>query len=328
MSDTSGQPGPGWEASSEPPPFPGGPQPPPGQGWGPPPQPPGWGPPPTPPSWGTPAGGWSQPPGSPPSGGPPGGGAPILLSYGGPQPQRRWTILIRLILAIPHIVILAFFGVAVFFIVIIGWFASLVMGELPIFCRDLITGYLLWYTRVSAYLLLLTDVYPPFSVGEEPGYPVRIAIPPATTLNRLAVFFRIILVIPASIIAQVIGGYFLFLLAFVGWIVSLVAGELPPAMYQVFAAVIRYETRLFGYFTMVTPEYPWGPYGDTVPYVTPGWELVLSSAAKVILTVGIVINVIAGGAVRIPGGRNNSSNTYQDVTLSMPSRAQGSPLRS
>jgi len=239
---------------------------------------------------------------------PPTGGNPILMSFGGPQPQNRLTVLVRIILAIPHLIVLWLLGIAVFVVVIIGWFAALVLGELPNFAREMIGGYVMWFTRVGGYVDLLTDVYPPFSLGEEPQYPIRVALPPPEKLNRLAVFFRIILVIPAYIISAVISGIFLGLLLFVGWLVALVTGQLPNVLYEVFSTVIRYQARLFGYFTMVTPEYPWGPYGDTPPYTVPGWEVVLSSGAKTLLTIGIVVNVIWFFVGPRLGGHPNNSN--------------------
>jgi hypothetical protein len=45
--------------------------------------------------------------------------------------------------------------------------------RLPDFAVSYLTGYVLWYTRVTAYAMLLTDVYPPFSLEDEPGYPTR-----------------------------------------------------------------------------------------------------------------------------------------------------------
>jgi hypothetical protein len=45
-----------------------------------------------------------------------------------------------------------------------------------------------WYTRVTAYEMPLTDVYPPFSLEDDPC-PVRIAVA-QQRLNPPAVFFR------------------------------------------------------------------------------------------------------------------------------------------
>ena len=60
-----------------------------------------------------------------------------------------------------------------------------------------------WVLRYQAYLYLLTDVYPPFTLDDVPEYPVRLAIPERQRLNRAAVFFRFILAIPGMIVSTV-----------------------------------------------------------------------------------------------------------------------------
>lgn len=47
---------------------------------------------------------------------------------------------------------------------IIAWFAILFTGRYPRALYEFGTGALRWTTRVEAYLLLLTDDYPPFSL--------------------------------------------------------------------------------------------------------------------------------------------------------------------
>ena len=59
-----------------------------------------------------------------------------------------------------------------------------------------------WYSRVGAYLLLLTDEYPPFVFGDA-AYPVRLAVG-SGKLNRLTVLFRLILAIPAAILSMIL----------------------------------------------------------------------------------------------------------------------------
>jgi hypothetical protein len=124
-----------------------------------------------------------------------GGRAPILLAIPEPTGQRRLTVLLRIILVIPHLVELWALGIVAEIIAVIGWFGALFTGRLPRFAEDYLSGYLHWQVRVSAYCVLLTEAYPPFALGDS-DYPVRVAIPPPGPLNRLAVFFRLILAIP------------------------------------------------------------------------------------------------------------------------------------
>ena len=73
--------------------------------------------------------------------------------------------LVKWFLAIPHCFILVFLGIAAAFCVFISWFAILFTGRFPRSFFDFVVGVMRWGLRVSAYaVLLVTDVYPPFSL--------------------------------------------------------------------------------------------------------------------------------------------------------------------
>jgi hypothetical protein len=186
--------------------------------------------------------------------------APALLAIAPPTRQSRLTVLVRLLLCIPHYIVLFAIGIAATVVLVIGWFGALFMGRLPYFAADFLSGYLQWQTRVAAYAMLLTSKYPPFAFGDE-DYPVRVAVRPGR-LNRFAVFFRSILLIPASIVAVVLFGAEIPLIAFVTWLIALVMGRLPGPVHQAQSAVLRYTTRLHGYQFMLTSAYPAGLFGD------------------------------------------------------------------
>ena len=78
--------------------------------------------------------------------------------------RNRLTVAFRLILAIPQIIVLVVLGVAAAVVVLIGLFAVLFTGRWPKGLRDFILGVMRWSLRVEAYLALLTDEYPPFSL--------------------------------------------------------------------------------------------------------------------------------------------------------------------
>jgi Domain of unknown function (DUF4389) len=73
--------------------------------------------------------------------------------------------LLRTILDIPHIIILFFLGLIAVVVVFIAQFAILFTGSFPAGMHGFAAGYLRWNTRNSAYLLGLTDQYPPFSLS-------------------------------------------------------------------------------------------------------------------------------------------------------------------
>jgi hypothetical protein len=85
---------------------------------------------------------------------------------------------IRIILAIPHIILLALFVVALLVVAIIGFFAVLFTGRWPAGLRAFAIGVGRWWIRLQAYTLLLTDEYPPFAFDELGGTAPQAATPP------------------------------------------------------------------------------------------------------------------------------------------------------
>jgi len=193
--------------------------------------------------------------------------APILVGFADPIPQRRATVLFRIILMIPHAFVLWALGIAAEVVAVIGWFGALFTGRLPQFAADFLTGYLRWLTRYYAYYLLLTDHYPPFSL-EDVSYPVRLAARPGR-LNRLAVLFRFILGIPALIVTSLVGFGLALLSLFIIWLIVLFTGTMPIAAHRALAAATRYFARFYGYMLMLTSEYPKGLFGDAPPTEPP-----------------------------------------------------------
>jgi hypothetical protein len=197
-------------------------------------------------------------PGAP--GSPPGAADEILVAFAEPAEQRRLTVLVRIILAIPHVIVLYVLGIAADVVALVCWFAALFSGRLPDGLAGFQVGYVRWLTRFYAYVLLLTDVYPPFELADA-QYPVRLQAQPGP-LNRLAVLFRIILVIPAFIVATVLTYGLSFPVMFVTWLIVLIAGRMPRPLHEALAAALRYQARVIGYFLMLTARYPGGLFGD------------------------------------------------------------------
>jgi Domain of unknown function (DUF4389) len=184
----------------------------------------------------------------------------VLVAFVGPAPQRRLTVFFRLIMVIPQFIVLYALNIAAEVVLVISWFAALFTGRVPAGLADFLAGYLRWYSRVAAYVWLLTDTYPPFALGEEEGYPIRVSLTPGR-LNRLAVLFRLFLAIPALIVAAV-AGWGIAAAALVIWLIVLIAGRMPDTLYQALAAILRYLIRLQGYWLLLSATYPGGLFGD------------------------------------------------------------------
>jgi hypothetical protein len=93
----------------------------------------------------------------------------VHLDFGYPDAARdlnRWLPLVKWFLAIPHYIVLFVLYVALFFVLIIVWFAILFTARYPRGLFEFVEGVIRWHNRVVAYaFLLVTDRYPPFSLA-------------------------------------------------------------------------------------------------------------------------------------------------------------------
>ena len=78
--------------------------------------------------------------------------------------RNRLTTAFRIILVIPHLIVLAFLFLGAAVAVLIALFAVLFTGRWPEGLRDFVVNVMRWGLRVQAYFLLLNDEYPPFAL--------------------------------------------------------------------------------------------------------------------------------------------------------------------
>ena len=91
---------------------------------------------------------------------------PVTLEVEYPERLSRLLIFVKWLLAIPHLIVLYFYGIIVGVITFFAWWAILFTGRYPKGMFDVVVDYLRWNLRVSAYMSFLTDSYPPFSGSE------------------------------------------------------------------------------------------------------------------------------------------------------------------
>jgi hypothetical protein len=95
-----------------------------------------------------------------------------LISYDVRYPERlsRWKLLFwKYITAIPHFIILNFLWLGAAIVTVIAWFFILFTGRYPRGLYDYVVGVVRWNARASAYVLSLTDEYPPFNLSAGAG---------------------------------------------------------------------------------------------------------------------------------------------------------------
>jgi ABC-type amino acid transport system permease subunit len=202
-----------------------------------------------------------------------------------PVAQRRWKILVRLPLAIPALFLSGALGglgggnlggsrrgsrystgggALLLVSAFLGWFASLVRGEMPKGLRDAGAYSLGYSAQVTAYLLLVTERYPNadptemlFAVTDRPPrHPVRVVGDPYDLRrSRLTVFFRLLLALP-HLVWVTLWGIVAFLAAIVQWFVTLFRGTPAGALHRFISTYIRYRLHVIAFLMLVANPFP------------------------------------------------------------------------
>jgi hypothetical protein len=191
---------------------------------------------------------------------------PVHLIVSDHLERSRLTVFFRLLLAIPHLIWLGLWGIAASVAVILNWFATLFAGTSPEGLHNFLAAYIRYAIHVGAYVLLAAEPFPDF-LGK-PGYPVDVEIGPPLPQNRWKVGFRIILAIPALLIASALtsgsartygvsASYGLAgAAAIFGWFVALAQARLPRGLRDLIAYGLSYSAQLDAYLFLLTDRYP------------------------------------------------------------------------
>ena len=95
---------------------------------------------------------------------------PVSFEAGYPEsPSRLLALLgviffIKIILLIPHLIIIYFLSIASFVVMYIGYWAVLITGSYPRGLFNFQIGVQRWSLRLNAWSAGWTDRYPPFSL--------------------------------------------------------------------------------------------------------------------------------------------------------------------
>lgn len=189
------------------------------------------------------------------------GDHPIALTVTDDLRRSRLTVAFRVILVIPVMIWLTLWGIAAFFAAVANWFATLFTGRSPQGLHAFLARFLQYGTRTSAYIYLLANPYPGFL--PDGSYPVDLAVAPRDRQNRWITAFRIILVIPAAIVSQLLG-YLLLALAVIAWFIAVVTARVPEGLRNLGLFCVRFQQQTYGYLYILTDRYP------SFSYETPG----------------------------------------------------------
>ena len=166
-----------------------------------------------------------------------------------------------------------------------NWLAVLVQGEVPESTHDFVASYIRYATQVSAYVFLAADPYPWFRVQQD--YPIDVEIDPPVRQGRWGGFFRLVLALPALLLATALGGGFASgssgqgswtasssgsedaywwnvssvggvaaAAALLAWFAILVRGGAPRGLRDLVAFTLGYGAQAGAYLFLLTPRYP------------------------------------------------------------------------
>jgi 2-(1,2-epoxy-1,2-dihydrophenyl)acetyl-CoA isomerase len=169
---------------------------------------------------------------------------------------RRWrlTVAFRWLLGLPHLLVLALWTYVAVPVAIVHWFITLVRGRPSPGLHAWTSRLVRYQAHVYAYVYLVADPYPSFR-GWAGTYPVDLAVAPPVEQARWKTGFRILLVLPAYVLASVLV-YVLYVVAFLGAFYALATGRSPRGFRDLSAYCLRYQAQTYAYLLLLTDRYP------------------------------------------------------------------------
>ena len=179
---------------------------------------------------------------------------PVRLVVDDDLRRRRLTVAVRLVLAIPHLLVLVVWSVASVPAAVFAWAATLAHRRPPDALARFFAAYVRYATRVGAYLSIVADPFPPFG-GRAGAYPVDVEVDPPPAQNRWGVAFRLVLAFPALVFLNALQSV-LQLVGVFGWVYALATGQMHPGLQAVGVYCLRYQAQTLAYMTFLTARYP------------------------------------------------------------------------
>ena len=190
----------------------------------------------------------------------------VAVEYGDGARSKGLAVLgiffpIKLLLALPHLIILYFVQIGAIFAAWFGYWGIAINGSLSPGIARFLHNYLGWNLRVISWLASWRDEYPAFAM-EQSDYQSRVVVT-EPTLDRsrgLAVagivfFLKAILLIPHFFvlyfiqIAAAIAGWFAF------WAIAF-TGAYPEGVFRFTVGTARWYNRVYAWLASITDEYP------------------------------------------------------------------------
>jgi hypothetical protein len=170
-----------------------------------------------------------------------------------PLRRRRLPVLLRILLVVPHYIVLSVWSVLALPAVAVAWLALLIEGRLPGWLHRFLGAFLCYQGQVTAWFDLLAVRYPdPLHTHE---HPFRIDLVDRPRQSRLITLFRLPLALPALVLASVLN-VVLSVVAVAAWFVALALGRTTSGLQELGTFCLRYQLETQAYVSLLTAAYP------------------------------------------------------------------------
>ena len=109
-----------------------------------------------------------------------------------------------------------------------------------------------WNARITAYVYLQRDEYPPFGEGD---YPVLFHLDYPLRLSRWKIFVKWLLILPHLLVLSFLG-LALGVVWVIAWFAILFTGRFPRGMFDFVTGISRWGFRVGVYLALLTDAYP------------------------------------------------------------------------
>ncbi len=175
--------------------------------------------------------------------------------------RDKKTVFWRGILVVPPVIFISAFtemsnwGWTSGFLLLPTLLAIVFTGKYPSYVLNFNHALLELHTRVTAYVLLLTDDYP--SIERNPKIAILLPdVDGGKKLGRILQIFKVIFAIPLVIVGLIYAAGAMFV-TFIAWINTWSTGTYPRWALDYILGTIAFWNRLYGYaILLVTDEYP------------------------------------------------------------------------
>lgn len=169
--------------------------------------------------------------------------------------RNRGTVLVRIILVIPHLVVVYVLSAIAQLATFVHWFIQLFTGARHSGITGFVGKVLAYQARVMTYFGLMFDEYPGF-FDDGATSPARVGVPSEERpVNRLTVGLRFIWIIPAAIIGALLA-IAIEVVSVVCWFAIVITGKMPQGMFDFLLKGHRYMVQVNAYALLLTDTYP------------------------------------------------------------------------